>query len=141
MSPHPLANYEIQKYYQNEPRFNGVYSGDNLPKIRDGAYVINLDEYSDIGTHRIAFTHKIMMLLILIVLEYNIFQKKLKHLVVIKTFIFRKEAHDIIMCRHFCILFNNFMLAGKTLTDFTNLFSPDNFKKNDIILNYFMTNV
>ena len=141
MSPHPLANYEIQKYYQNEPRFNGVYSGDNLPKIRDGAYVINLDEYSDIGTHRIAFTHKIMMLLILIVLEYNIFQKKLKHLVVIKTFIFRKEAHDIIMCRHLCILFNNFMLAGKTLTDFTNLFSPDNFKKKDIILNYFMTNV
>ena len=65
MSPHPLANYEIQKYYQNEPRFNGVYSGDNLPKIRDGAYVINLDEYSDIGTHRIAFTYKIMMLLIL----------------------------------------------------------------------------
>ena len=141
MSPHPLANYEIQKYYQNEPRFNGVYSGDNLPKIRDGAYVINLDEYSDIGTHRIAFTYKIMMLLILIVLEYNIFQKKLKHLVVIETFIFRKEAHDIIMCRHFCILFNNFMLAGKTLTDFTNLFSPDNFKKKDIILNYFMTNV
>ena len=129
MSPHPLANYEIQKYYQNEPRFNGVYSGDNLPKIRDGAYVINLDEYSDIGTHRIAFTHKIMMLLILIVLEYNIFQKKLKHLVVIETFIFRKEAHDIIMCRHFCILFINFMLAGKTLTDFTNLFSPDNLKK------------
>ena len=129
MSPHPLANYEIQKYYQNEPRFNGVYSGDNLPKIRDGAYVINLDEYSDIGTYRIAFTYKIMMLLILIVLEYNIFQKKLKHLVVIETFIFRKEAHDIIMCRHFCILFINFMLAGKTLTDFTNVFSPDNLKK------------
>ena len=42
-------------YYQNEPRFNGVYSRDNLPdKIKDGAYVINLDEYSDIGTHRIA---------------------------------------------------------------------------------------
>ena len=54
MSPHPLANYEIQTYYQNEPRFNGVYSGDNLPKIRDGAYVINLDEYSDIGTHWVA---------------------------------------------------------------------------------------
>ena len=54
MSPHPLTNFEIQKYYQNEPRFNGVYSRDNLPKIKDGAYVINLDEYSDIGTHWIA---------------------------------------------------------------------------------------
>ena len=54
MPPHPLTNFEIQKYYQNEPRFNGVYSRDNLPKIKDGAYVINLDEYSDIGTHWIA---------------------------------------------------------------------------------------
>ena len=40
--------------YKNEPRFNGVYSRDNLPKIKDGAYVINLDEYSDIGTHWVA---------------------------------------------------------------------------------------
>ena len=52
--PHPLTNFEIQKYYQNEPRFNGVYSRDNLPKIKDGAYVINLDEYYDIGTHWVA---------------------------------------------------------------------------------------
>ena len=51
MPPHPLTNFEIQKYYQNEPRFNGVYSRDNLQKIKDGAYIINLDEYSDIGTH------------------------------------------------------------------------------------------
>ena len=51
---HPLTNFEIQKYYQNEPRFNGVYSRDNLPKIKDRAYVINLDEYSDIGTHSVA---------------------------------------------------------------------------------------
>ena len=54
MPPHHLTNFEIQRYYQNEPKFNGVYSRDNLPKIKDGAYVINLDEYSDIGTHWIA---------------------------------------------------------------------------------------
>ena len=53
MPPHPLTNIEIQKYYQNEPRFNGVYSRDNIPErnsveIKDGAYVINLDEHSDI---------------------------------------------------------------------------------------------
>ena len=48
------TNFEIQKYYQNEPRFNEVYSRDNLPRIKDGAYAINLDEYSDIGTHWIA---------------------------------------------------------------------------------------
>ena len=54
MKPHPLTNFEIQKYYQNEPRFNGVYSRDNLPKIKDGAYVINLDECSDTGTDWVA---------------------------------------------------------------------------------------
>ena len=60
----------------------------------------------------------------------------------IVTNIFRIQAYDSIMCRYFCIGFIDFMLAGKTLTDFTNLFSPNNFKKNDdIILNYFMTNV
>ena len=52
--PHLLTNFEIQKYYKNEPRFNGVYSRDNLPKIKDGAYFINLHEYSDIGTHWVA---------------------------------------------------------------------------------------
>ena len=55
MTPHPLANFEIQVCYQNEPRFIGVYSRENLSdKIKDGAYVVNLDEYSDIGTHWIA---------------------------------------------------------------------------------------
>ena len=50
--PHPLTNFEIQKYYENELRFNGVYSRDNLPKqIKDGAYVINFDEDKDTGTH------------------------------------------------------------------------------------------
>ena len=52
MPPHPLTNFKIQKYYQNERKFNGVFSRNNLPlKIKDGAYVINLDEYADVGTH------------------------------------------------------------------------------------------
>ena len=55
MRTHPLTNFEIQKYYDNEPRFNGVFSRDDLPKkINDEAYVINLDEYEDTGTHWIA---------------------------------------------------------------------------------------
>ena len=55
MPSDPLTNFEMQKYYQNEPRFNGVCSRDNLPKkIKDGTYVINLDEYADVGTHWIA---------------------------------------------------------------------------------------
>ena len=49
-----LTNFEIQKYYQNEPKFNGFCSGNNLPKVKDGAYLINLDDYKSIGTHWIA---------------------------------------------------------------------------------------
>ena len=51
MSPHPLTNFEIQKHYQNEPTFNGVYSRNNLSKIKDGSHIINLDKYESRGTH------------------------------------------------------------------------------------------
>ena len=55
MPPHPLINFKMQNYYENEPRLKGVYSRNNLrEKIKDGAYVINLDEYADSGTHWIA---------------------------------------------------------------------------------------
>ena len=54
MLAHPLANFEIQSYCQNEPKFNGVYSRNNLPKIKDEAYIITLDEFKSIGTHWIA---------------------------------------------------------------------------------------
>ena len=52
MPPRPLTNFEIEKYYQNESRFNGVFPRNNLPKkIKDGTCVINLDEYADVSTH------------------------------------------------------------------------------------------
>ena len=85
MPPHPLTNFEIQKYYQNEPRFNGVFSRDNLPKkIKDGAYVINLDEYADTGTHWIALFCKKMKSFISIASALSIFLTKLKNLLEIK---------------------------------------------------------
>ena len=54
MPPHPVTNFEIQKYYQNEPKFNGAYSRNSLPKIKDRPYVTNLDEYESIRTRLIA---------------------------------------------------------------------------------------
>ena len=55
MPPHPLTNFEIQQFYQNEYRFNSVFSRDNLPnKMKDVAYIINLDKYADVGTRYIA---------------------------------------------------------------------------------------
>ena len=84
MPPHRLTNFEIQTYHQNEPRFNGVYSRDNLTEIKDGVYVINLDEYSDIGTHWVAlYVHNDVTYSVLLV--WNIFQKKLENLLIIKT--------------------------------------------------------
>ena len=98
--------------------------------IKDGAYVINLDEYSDIGTHWIA-----LYALDNIVTYFDSF--RVEHILEeIKKFIdkstvvtntFRIQAYDSIMCGYFCIGFIDFMLKGKSLTDFTNLFSPNNF--------------
>ena len=74
MSPHSLTNFEIQKYHEKEPRFNGVFSRDNLPKkIKDRTCVINLDEYTDTGTHWVALFCKKTKLFILIVLELEIY--------------------------------------------------------------------
>ena len=85
MPPHPSTNFEIQEY-KNEPRFNGLFSRNNLPKkIKDGAYVINLDEYKDVGTLGSLYFVTEMKLLISIVLLLNIFLKKLKNLLKIKT--------------------------------------------------------
>ena len=151
MPPHPLANFEIQKYYQNEPRFNGIYSRDNLTEIKDGAYVINLDEYSDNGTHWFAlYVHNNYVTYFdsfgveHIPKEIKVFidrpSSSASHNKNIKTNLFKIQAYDSIMCGYLCIGFIDFMLASKTLTEFTNLFSPNDFKKNnDIILNYFKT--
>ena len=145
MTPYPLTSFEMQKYYQNESRFNGVYSRDNLSKIKDGAYVINLDEYSDIGTHWVALYVNNSDVTYFDSFGVEHIPKEIKAFMNnknIKTNIFRIQAYDSIMCGYFCIGFIDFMLAGKTLTEFTNLFSPNNLKKNDnIILNYFMSNV
>ena len=54
MPPHPLTNFVRQQYHENEPKFNGIYSRNNLSKIKHQAYIINLDEYESIGTHWIA---------------------------------------------------------------------------------------
>ena len=120
---HPLTNIEIIEYYKNEPRFNGVYSRNNLPNgIKKGAYVINLDEYENTGTHWIALFVKTNEAI------YFIGNNN------IKSNIFRIQAYDSIMCGYFCIEFINYMLKGKTLLDYTNLFSPDDFKKKTIKL-------
>ena len=70
---HPLANFEIQKHFQNEPKSNGVYSRNNLREIKGGTYVITLFEYKSIGTHRIAFNVNGNNITYNAALELNIF--------------------------------------------------------------------
>ena len=76
---HPLTNFEMQKYYRNEMNFNGVYSRNSLPRIRDGTYAINHYEYKSIRTHWMALYVNGNNIIYLIALELSIFQKKLKN--------------------------------------------------------------
>ena len=117
MPPHPLTNLEIQKYYQNESRFNGVYSRNNLPKLKDGAYVINLDEYPDIGTHWVALYVRNTDVTYFDSLGVERIPKEIKAFIDYSLPITR-NIYDSIMCGCFCIGFIDFKLAGKTLTEF-----------------------
>ena len=125
---HPLTNFEIQEYYQNEPRFNGIFSRDNLPNsIKNGAYVINLDEYHDIGTHWVALYVNNKIVIYFDSFEVaHIANKTMKFIARKKIIanIYRIQAYDSIMCGYFCIGFINFMFNGKSLKDYTDLFSP-----------------
>ena len=112
-------------------------------KIKDGAYVINLDEYADTGTNWIALFCKKKK-------KKNVYfnsfgfehiPEEIKEFIGnknIKANIFRVQANNSVMCGYFSIGFIDFMSAGKKLTDYSSLFSPHNFDKNDqIILSYF----
>ena len=125
-------------YYQSEPRFNSVYSRDNLPnKIIEGGHVINLDEYADIGTHWIALFSKKNEIVYFdsfgvehVLREIGKFIEEFPGHKNIKTNIVRVQSNNSIICWCFCIAFIDFILPGKTLVDFTNLFSPyDTFLK------------
>ena len=142
MSLHPLKNFELEKYYQNEPRFNGVFSRNNLPeKIKDGAFVINLDEYADVGTHWIALFCNKSEIVYFDIFDVESVPEEIKQFIGnknIKANIFRVPGINSVMCGYLCTGFIDFMLVGKKLTDFRNLFSPYYFLKNDdIILSYF----
>ena len=127
MSLHPLSNFEIQKYYQNETRLNGVYLRDTLSNINGEAYVINIGENNEFGTHWIAlycWRSKVTrpQQLKNSVVSFDSFGVdhlpkgfmafiRLQNII---TNIFRVEAHDPIMWRYFFTRFVNYMLSGKT---------------------------
>ena len=128
---------DIQKYYQNEPKFIGVYSRNNLPKIKDGAYVLDLNEYKSVWTHWLAlyvngdngiYFHSFR-------LEH--IPKEIKKFIGnrnIETNNFRVEAFNSVLVGFFCIAFTDFMLKDKSLFEYINFFSPNDYEKIDKIV-------
>ena len=126
-----------KKYYQNKSKFNGVYSRNTSPKIKDGAYIRNLDEYKLIRNPWID----------LHVNGYNVTSfnscavehipkkiKKFRGNRNVTTNSFRIQAYDSIMSEYFCTEFTDFMLKDKSLLNYSNLFSPNKYEKYDKII-------
>ena len=149
---HPLTNIEINEYYKSEPRFNGVYSRNNLPnKFKKGAHVINLDEYENTGTYWVSVFIKTNEAIYFDSFGIEHIPKEIKFidnsdttksssLERIKSNIFRIQAYDSIMCGYFCIEFINYMLKGKTILDYTNLFLLMTLKRTISLLKEYLKN-
>ena len=141
MPPYLLINFEMKGYYQKETRFNGVYLRKNLPKIKDGAYIKNLDKYDLIETQWTALYVNDNNVTYFDSFRVEHIPKELRKFIGNRNIItnnYRIQAFDSIMCGYFCIRFIDFMLKGKSVLEYRNLFSPNDYEKNDkIILKYF----
>ena len=128
---HSLTKFKIQKYYQNEPEFYGLYSRNNWSKIKDRAYVINLDEYKSIWTRLYEDSNNFGAsndVKYFDNFEVEHIPKEIKKFIGkknITTNIFRRQVCDSVMCGNFCIEFFGFMLKGKILLAYINLSSPN----------------
>ena len=127
----------MQKFYQNEPKFNGVYSNNSLPKIKDWAFVINLNGYKSIGTHRIDLNANDDNVTYFDSFGVEYIPKEIRKFIGnknIKTNVYRIQTYDSVMWGYYCIRFIDFMLKDKSLLDYANLFSPNGYEQNDKIL-------
>ena len=126
MLSHSLTNFEIQNYYQNKPKFNGVYPRNNLLKMKDRAYIINLVEYESIGTHWIDLYVNAKNVTYFDSFEVEHIPKEIRKLEKLEN-IYRIQAYDSIMCGCFCIGFIYFLLKGKKSLKYTNLFCSNKY--------------
>ena len=123
-----LSHIEINKYINYGPGFHGAFPRQNLRRIKDGAYVINLDDQQRKGTHWVSlFVNRNTAV------YFDSFG--IEH---IPQEVLSKIRGKSIMCLFYCIAFLEYMIAGKKLLNNTNLFSPNNYEKNGkIIYKYF----
>ena len=137
MLPHALTNFEIQKYCKNEPKFNSGYSRNNLPKIKDGTYIINFREFKSIGTHWITLYVKNENARYFDSFGVENIPKEIRKSIINENIVrnsYRIQAYDSIIGRYFCIGFIDCMLTSKSLLEYTNLLSPNDYEKNDKII-------
>ena len=138
MPPHPLTSFEIQKYYKNKIKFDGVYSRNNLSKRKDKAYIINIDVYESIGNHWIALYVNDNNITYFDSFGVEHIPKEIKTSLGNKniiTNIYGIQVYKSIMCWYFCIGFIDFMFKSNTnLLIYTNLFSPNDYEENDKII-------
>ena len=136
--PHPLTNFEIEKYYENEPQFQGVFSRNSLPtKSKDGGYIVNLDDLGKPGTHWVAIFIQKKNAVYFDSFGVERLPEEIKRFLHGKNLnlnLFRIQEFDSITCGYFCLGFLDYMFAGKSLLEYTSLFSPNDFKKNDKII-------
>ena len=132
-----MNNIEIAKFSNYEPRFNGVNSSDNLPRKKDGMYVINLDGKKSKRTHWVTLfiDRNTSVYFDYFGIEYipQEVLSKIKDKWITNN-IFRIQADDSMMCGFYCITVTEVTIAGKTLLDYTNLFFRNDNQKNDKIL-------
>ena len=128
-----MTNFEIQRCFDDELLFNGVFCRNNLPTPpKDGGYSTNLDNLGKAGTHWVA----------IFVNDFDSFCVEHMPRAILRflqgkdvdTNIYRIEVSDFVMCGYYCIKFLDYMFVRKSLTDFTSLFSPTDFALNDKII-------
>ena len=139
MLPHPLTNFEIQKYYQNEPKFNSFYSQNNLSKIKEWE-IYNKSWWIWINRNSLDyFLCACWKCNIIDSFGAEHIPKEIRKFIRNKNIIpniYRIQAYDSVMFGYFCIRFIDFMLKGKSLLECS--FSLNECKKNDkITLKYF----
>ena len=131
MPLYPLTNFEIQKYYQNEPKCNGVYSRNNLSKTKNGVYIKN---FRSIETHWIALYVNDKNETSFDSFGVTHIPKEMRKFIGnrdITMNIYRIKPHNSVMCGYVCIGFISFMLKVKSLLQYTHLFLYNEYKENE----------
>ena len=127
-----LKHCKVPKYHDQDCRFNGVYSRNNLPRIKDGVSAINQDDEESKGTYWVSLFINISTAVYFDSFGIKYFRQEVLSKIEYESIlhnVFSIQFEDSIKFGFYCITFTEHMIAGKTLLDYTNLFSLNDYKK------------